>query len=179
MTNYSKVALQTAISTFVGIAVSLFLVFFAYDHPATFWVLLILIWGIISLVLGLFAESYIDGVFIGLFQSIYTSFITFLALLLIRNFSEILIQVLNFLENAVINNATVLIQSLILTIIFFLIFITITICLAVFGFFIKTRFVGITNPPSPDEIEEKYYKKYVTPKDKGRYKKQIFDDDNT
>jgi hypothetical protein len=167
MPNYSNLALQAIISTFIGIAFTFLIAMISEFRISVFWFLLILIWLIIASLNGYFAKSKLDPFIFSLFVALFISISVFFFALLLSSFTTALLEALQlnvggFDEIGIVKQATVI------TLIISLILVAIQI-IGSYSVFLLKSYIQKSKVISTELVELEAFEKYEAPTDSGTY----------
>ncbi|NHJ39009.1 MAG: hypothetical protein FK731_03180 [Asgard group archaeon] len=175
MPNYTILALQGIISTFIGMVVTLLLTSLSQYRLSLFWFVLILAWLLIASINGYIVISKFDPLIFSLFLFLFSFIGLFFFSLLISSFSVVMIEAFQLNVGGVSQLGTIK-KALIITIIISIIILVIQI-IGSYSIFLIKSYIQRIKPFSVDDVEEQAYKKYDMPSDSGSYSKRLDDFD--
>lgn len=167
MPNYTTLAFQGIISTFIGIAVTFLVVSISQYRISIFWLLLLLLWLLIACLNGYIVKSKIEPVIFSLFLFLFSFVSVFFFSLLISSFSIVLLEAFQ-LDVGDINQWGNIQQAFVITLIISLIIFAIQI-LGSYSVFLIKNYIQKSKSLSADIIEQQAFKKYEIPSDSGSY----------
>ncbi|NHK30011.1 MAG: hypothetical protein FK730_01580 [Asgard group archaeon] len=173
MPNYSILALQAIISSFIGIAFTFLIAMISEFRIGVFWFLLILLWLIIACLNGYFVKSKLDPVIFSLFVALFISVSMFFFSLLLSSFTTALLEALQLNEGG-FDQLGILKQAVAITFIISLILFTVQI-IGSYSVFLSKRFIQKSKMLSTESIELQAFEKYDTPTDSGTYSQRSDD----
>ena len=170
MPNYTNLALQAIISSFIGIALTFLIAMISEFRISVFWFLLILIWLIIACLNGYFTKSKLDPIIFSLFIALFISISVFIFSLLLSSFITALLEALQ-LNVGGFDQIGIFKQAIVITLIISLILVTIQI-IGSYSIFLLKRYMQKNKVISTDLVELEAFEKYEAPTDSGTYTKR-------
>ncbi len=175
MTNYSKMALISIVTTLIGLILTILLFFLILYRPILFWFLIVIIWIILSSISGILVESYKECALTCSFNAILNFVILVSTLLIFNTLANDILELFNIPPTTSSEWGMILssfLTALLITIIIF----GITILISLNSYLIKDR-IKKSQGKDSSEIEHEFYTKYETSSDEGYYHRKKKEED--
>jgi len=158
--------------------ISTLIFYLAIDHIATFWAFLVLLWIAISIISGYILKDRIDCIISSAFTSGVFFILIFLLTVAISGLMTLLLEIINPVQLFGIDEARVIVQGFVVSIIVTLIIAVISISFSFLGLFISNQRTKSQQEYSSADYESQFFEKYESPSDAGRYHQKDENDEN-